>query len=183
MALLKAILLFVAVATLGALLFKATGQPAPPGQATACAGGVTILLAGKPLSAGCVLNILPGNGIIATPSADPAIGGTDLSFSYNSALIPTLDTEHANPNYCKSTNGTPAYTCKLPVKQLVEYTEGQAFLLNVDQACSAGCTLAVDLLPSRTIKNSDGVTDPNGALIPGRAQWVWFDGTIFRMVN
>lgn len=66
----------------------AAAQPQPPGQPLACGGGVTVLLNGAPLSTGCVLNIKAGNGILATPMANPAIGGTDLSFSYNSALVP-----------------------------------------------------------------------------------------------
>ena len=159
-------------------------QPQPPGPPLACGGGVTVLLNGAPLSAGCVLNIKAGTGIIATPAANPAIGGTDLSFSYNTALIPTHDTIHANENFCDSTNGTVFYTCNLPNKALVALARGNVFLLAADTACASGCSLRIDGVGQSpiTIKQADGVTDPNGLLVAGQARWVWFDGKIFRLL-
>lgn len=158
-------------------------QPASPGQPLACGGGVTVLLNGKSLSTGCVLNILAGNGIIATPRADPAIGGTDLSFSYNPVLIPTHDQIHNDENYCNSTNGTTLYTCSLPNKALTSgYVLGMMFLLNVDATCAASCMLNIDGNGVKTITKSDGMTAPGGALIAGQAKLIWYDGTIFRLM-
>ena len=160
----------------------AAAQPQPPGQPLACGGGVTVLLNGAPLSTGCVLNIKAGNGILATPMANPAIGGTDLSFSYNSALVPTHDQVHANENFCDSLNGTTLYTCKLPNKALLAYARGNTFLLAVDTTCAAGCSVNIDTVGPISIKQSDGTTDPGGLLIAGQAKWIWYDGKIFRLM-
>ena len=157
-------------------------QPSAPGQPLACGGGITVLLNGVPLSAGCVLNIKAGSGIVATPAANPAIGGTDLSFSYNTALIATHDTTHSNENFCDSTNGTTLYACKLPNKALLAYARGNTFFLAVDVTCAASCTVNIDTVGPISIKQSDGTTDPGGLLIAGQGKWIWYDGKIFRLM-
>jgi hypothetical protein len=168
------------LALLGALALEP--QPSTPGQPLACEGAVSVLLNGAPLSSGCVLNIKAGNGIIALATADPAIGGTDLSFAYNSALVPTHDTIHADENYCESSNGTIVYTCKLPNKALLTYQRGQEFLVVTDATCAASCSLNIDILGPKAIKQADGLTDPGGLLIAGQARLIWYDGTVFRLM-
>ena len=106
----------------------------------------------------------------------------DCTPSFNTALIPTHDTIHANESYCASSNGTTSYTCVMPSKALPTYTLGQTFLLNVDATCASSCSLNVDGLGVKTIKKKDGVTDPSGALVAGQAQFVWFDGTVIRLM-
>jgi hypothetical protein len=176
-----AILFGFAFAGLG-LWTTAKSEPAPPGQPAACAGGVTVLLNGAPLSSGCVLNIKAGSGIMATPSSNPSIAGTDLSFAYNPALLPTHDTIHANENWCDSTNGTLRYTCSLPNKTLANgYNVGMELLLRVDATCAPTCTVNVDGDGDVTITQFDGVSPPNGALVAGQAKRVWYDGTVFRI--
>jgi hypothetical protein len=148
-------------------------QPTPPAQPQACAGGVTVLLEGQPLASGCVLNLKAGPGIIATPKADPTIGGTDLIFGYNTATMATLDEVHANVNYLVSSNGTPACTASLSTpgnKALTVYQAGELFLLNADAACTS---LNIDNVGARTFV---------GTLTPGTAKLIWFDGTVFRLV-
>jgi hypothetical protein len=97
-------------------------------------------------------------------------------------LIPTHDTIHANEIYCASSNGTTGYTCSMPDKALVVYSVGQMFLLNVDTTCAAACSLNIDSVGVKSIKKKDGVTDPGGVLIAGQAQFVWYDGTLLRLL-
>jgi hypothetical protein len=159
--------------------FFVRAQPQPPGQALACGGGITVLLDGKPLSTGCVVNIKSGNGVIAIAVPNQEIGGTDISFSFNSALMTTHDAAHANENYCASLNGTSFYTCKLPNKALLTYQAGQVFLLNPDVPCSGNCSVSVDDLGPKNLFGKDGVTTAN---FPAEAQWIWYDGKIMRLL-
>jgi hypothetical protein len=135
-------------------------QPPSPGTALVCGAGLTVLMNGSPLSAGCVLNIKAGTGIVATPQADPAIGGTDLSFSINSASIPTHPQVQAGENICVSSNGTHQYACQLQPAALTAYTNGMWLSFSADVACSSGCTLNA-LVPAQ----SPGVTiyQPTGS--------------------
>lgn len=110
-----------------------------------------------------------GDSITCSPTSD-------------TSLIPTHATIHENENYLVSTNGTTGYTATAPKKLLERYSEGMAFLLKVDATCVTACTLEIDAQGPVTIKRSDGLTDPNGLLVAGRAQWVWFDGKIFRLM-
>lgn len=181
----SAFLIWIIIAYLATIEGLTYAQPSTPGQPLACGGGVTVLLNGAPLASGCVLNIQAGSGIVATPKADPAIGGTDISFSINTAVVPTHDTIHANELYCSSTNGTPAYTCNLPAKALTSLNVGSMFLLDVDATCAAACTLAIDPgvnIPAKSIKKADGTSDPQGSLIVGQAKLVWYDGNVFRLM-
>ncbi len=129
------------------------------------------------------LNFIAGTGIVQSCVNNVGASRVDCTPSYNSALIPTHDVIHGNENYCKSTNGTTAYTCKMPNKALVAYAEGQEFLLNADATCASSCTLNVDGAGTKTITRADGLTAPGGALVAGRPQPVWYDGNIFRLVN
>jgi hypothetical protein len=102
-----------ALALVGATLLLS--QPPSPGAAALCGAGITVLLNGVPLAtgaSGCVLNMIAGSGIVATPKSDPAIGGTDISFALNSAVAPTRaqgvqNTDH----YCVDNSGTSNGTC------------------------------------------------------------------------
>lgn len=114
----------------------------------------------------------PGDGLIQSSS------GT----AYDPTVIPTHDTIHANENFCASSNGTSAYTCSLPQKALQKYSLGETFLLLADATCTASCTLNIDGVGVKTITKNDGVSPPAGHLIKGQAQWVWYDGTVFRLM-
>lgn len=161
----------------------ARSQPATPGTPAACAGGLTVLLNGAPLSTGCVLNIKGGSGIIATPAANPVIGGTDLSFTVNTAVIQSVDNaESGIASFCTSANGTAAYTCKLGSKALAAYTVGMHILLRTDTSNTGACSLNVDSLGNVSIKQNDGSTDPARAQIAaGKFYWLFFDGTVLRL--
>ena len=106
----------------------------------------------------------------------------NCSSSYNTAFIATHDTVHSNENFCNSTNGTTAYTCRLPFKALTSYQAGMVFLLTVDAPCTTACSMNIDNVGLVSIKKPDGTTDPGGAIVAGQPQWIFYDGKVFRLV-
>jgi len=145
--------------------------------------GINVQVDGKRVGAENNLNLIPGNGIMHACVDNPGQKRVDCTPSFNTALIPTHDTVHANENYCASTNGTLAYTCGLRNKALTQYSAGMTFVLNVDATCTAFCSLSIDNVGLVNIKKLDGTTDPGGALVSGQPQWVFYDGTVFRLMG
>ena len=171
---------------LAAAVITLRGQaPPPPSTPVACGGSITILVNGQTLTnnvQGCVLNLTASNGVVATATPDPAIGGTDITFTPNTAVMATHVTVHGDENFCRSANGTSAYTCSMASTQaLTAYALGMEFLLDVDTTCSSSCSLNIDANGVKAVKLADGATDPAGALIAGQAKHVWYDGTVFRI--
>jgi len=169
------------------LNFTGGGCTDNPGSSrTDCTGsggaGLTVALNGTTQGTQATLNFNAGTGIIQSCTNNVGASRVDCTPSFNTALIPTHDTLHANESYCSSSNGTTSYTCAMPSKALTTYTPGQTFLLNVDATCSSSCSLNVDTLGAKSIKKKDGVTDPAGVLVAGQAQFVWFDGTVIRLM-
>jgi hypothetical protein len=160
----------------------------PGSSRTDCTGtgggiaGVTVDLNGSAQGTQAALNFISGTGIIQSCVNNSGAARVDCTPSYNTALIPTHDTIHANESYCASSNGTTAYTCSMPDKALTAYSAGQAFLLNVDTTCASSCTVNIDGVGAKTITKSDGVTAPTGTLIAGQAKFVWYDGSIMRLM-
>jgi hypothetical protein len=144
---------------------------------------VTVNLNGNQVGVRPTLNFSPGTGITATCSDNPGRNRVDCSHSFNSAIVATHDSVHANENFCDSTNGTTQYTCKLSPKVLTQYALGMTFLLRADATCTAGCSLNIDSLGPKAVKKTDGSTDPGGSLIAGQPQWIFFDGTVFRLLS
>jgi hypothetical protein len=70
----------------------------------------------------------------------------------------------------------------MPDKALPSYSVGQVFLLKVDTTCANTCSLDIDTLGVITITQKDGATAPEGALVAGQAQFVWYDGTVMRLM-
>lgn len=149
---------------------------------TAGGAGVAIDLNGTAEGTQATLNFISGTGIVLSCVNNTGASRVDCTPSYNSALIPTHDTIHANESYCASSNGTTAYTCSMPDKALTAYSVGQMFLLNVDTTCATSCSLNIDSNGAKSIKQSNGTTDPGGALIAGQAQLIWYDGTVMRLM-
>jgi hypothetical protein len=143
--------------------------------------GLTVQVGGKTVGKRPVLNLVPGNGIMH--SCTDTGNRVDCTASYNSALIATHDTVHANENYCASTNSTIAYTCDLRPKALEHYSVGMTFLVNVDVSCTTSCSLSINGLPTTSLKRIDGTTDPGGTLIAGEPQWIFYDGKVFRLMG
>jgi hypothetical protein len=145
--------------------------------------GLNVQVDGKRVGAENNLNLIPGNGIMHVCVDNPGKQRVDCTPSFNTALIPTHETVHANENYCASTNGTFAYTCGLRNKALTQYSAGMTFVLNVDTTCTAFCSLNIDNVGLVNIKKIDGTTDPGGALVARQPQWVFYDGTVFRLMG
>ena len=168
------------VMRLGLLL---DAQPPPPGQSIVSTTQVGILVGGQPIAAEPNINFASGNGIVQNAVDNPAMARVDVMPGFNTALLPTHDTIHANENFCDSANGTQQYTCKLPSKALAGgYTRGMTFLLAVDATCQTGCSVNIDGNGPVNLWQADGLTAASGAPIAGRAQWIWFDGKVFRLV-
>jgi hypothetical protein len=144
--------------------------------------GLMVSLNGTPVGAQANINLISGNGIVQSCVNNSGASRVDCTPSYNTALIPTHDTIHANESYCVSSNGTTAYTCSMPDKALLAYSIGQAFLLKVDTTCASSCSLNIDSVGAINITHKDGVTAPAGALVAGQAQYVWYDGTVMRLM-
>ena len=181
----QALLLALVLAWLAlAIVTNLHGQaPAPPGAPIVSTGSPGIMVGGLPIAAEPFINFESANGIIETAVDNPAMSRVDVTPGFNTALIATHDTVHANENFCDSVNGTQAYTCKLPYKALAGgYIRGMTFLLAVDSTCAAGCTVNIDGGGLTAIKQADGTTDPGGLLTAGRAQLIWYDGKVFRLV-
>jgi Collagen triple helix repeat (20 copies) len=159
----------------------------PSTTSTNCSGsagiaGVTVDLNGTAQGTQPTLNFISGTGIVQACVNNTSASRVDCTPSFNTALIPTHDTIHANETYCASSNGTTGYTCSMPDKALPSYSVGQVFLLNVDTTCASSCSLNIDNLGVLTIKEKNGTTDPTGTLVAGQAQFVWYDGTIIRLM-
>jgi hypothetical protein len=147
------------------------------------AQNLNVLVNGQPVGARNTLNLIPGNGVMHACADNPGQQRVDCTPSFNTALIPTHDTLHANENYCASTNGTFLYTCRLPNKALTSYSAGMTFVLTVDVDCAASCSLNIDNMGLKNIKKIDGTTDPGGALVARQPQWIFYDGTVFRLMG
>jgi hypothetical protein len=133
------------------------------------AQNINVQVGGRPVGAENTLNLMPGNGILQICVDDRNQHRVDCTPSFNTALIPTHETIHANENYCVSGNGTTGYTCQLPNSALTSYRAGMTFLLNVDADCSQSCSLNIDNVKVASIKRADGTTDPgNGSSTMGR---------------
>jgi hypothetical protein len=123
-------------------------QPSTPGTPSACAGGVTVLVNGQPLSFGCVLNIVAGAGVLATPKANPAIGGTDIGFTADTAVMQSLQRDQAGTSHeliAASTNAPGVtYTATGNPTLINGYQSGTWYVLIPDVPTLAGATLNID---------------------------------------
>ena len=152
-------------------------------MAFAQAQNVAIQVDGKTVGARSALNLKGGNGVMQACVDSPENNRVDCTPSFNSAVISTHDSVHGNENYCFSANQTTAYTCRMPYRSLTGYRTGMTFLLNVDTTCGASCTLNIDGVGMVNIKMIDGTTDLRGAVVAGQPQWIFYDGTVFRLMG
>ena len=168
----------VLVATLDYYGVAHAQPPAPPGQAQAASGTITVLVDGKPIATGGVINLKSGSGVLATATPNPAINGTDIEFDSNTVFLATLGQVQSILAFCHSTNGTAQLTCNLPSRALPAYQQGQVFLLLSDTSCTS-CNLNIDNLGVKGIKDANDNDAPITKLIP---KWVFYDGVVFRLI-
>ena len=147
-------------------------------DSTAAAGfswqaGTTVAFQNSGLAAlsSTTFNIVPGSGMVGGITN---VGGVaTYTPAFNTALIPTHDTIHANENYIASSNGTINYTASMSnTKALTVYTKGMAVLFEPDVTCSTSCNLNIDSVGIQSIKQANGSTDPGGALVAHQPQWL-----------
>jgi hypothetical protein len=147
------------------------------------AQNINVQVSGRSIGAESTLNLMPGAGILHVCSDNKAQHRVDCTPSFNTAVVPTHETIHANENYCVSSTRTTSYVCRLPNSALTSYRAGMTFVLNVDTDCLRDCTLNIDNVNPTNIKKADGSSDPGGALAAGQPQWIFYDGTVFRLMG
>jgi hypothetical protein len=147
---------------------------------------IAIQVGGKPVGTRSTLNFTNAAGTSVSGILQACLDDgsrVNCSSSYNTAFVATHDSVHDNENYCNSTNGTNAYTCRLPFKSLGSYQAGMTFLLTVDSICLGSCSLNIDNVGPVNIKKADGTNDPGGAIVAGQPQWIFYDGKVFRLTG
>jgi len=147
--------------SLGALLF---GQPAPPGQPQAASGTITVLVNGKPIATGGVLNLKSGSGVIAAASPNPALGGTDILFNADTAVM--LDLAKAKTGALYSVigkfDGNNSFTGSADGPPITSYAIGQSFVFSPASPLVAGSLLNVDGIGPLPLQTTPGVAVKGG---------------------
>jgi hypothetical protein len=131
------------------------------------------------------LNFISGTGLVQTCVNNSGANRVDCTPSLNSAVALTIATAQSGaPIYCRSSNGSTAYTCSLSTaRTLTAYTSGMVVLLSVDSTCSASCSLNIDGVGLVSVKKIDGTTDPGGTLVANQPQWVAYNGAVFLLMR
>lgn len=141
---------------------------------------VIVPLIAATVSLSGVTGLTEGSGITLTLSAP------NIIIALNTAYVPSHAMLQAGKDlFCDSPNTNPAntYTCSLSASAvLTVYTTGAAFLLRPGVSSTAGSTLNIDNLGLKTIFQKDGTSQITTQLTAGQAQWVWYDGTNFRLM-
>ena len=172
------------------LNFTGGGCSDDPGNGrTNCAGGsggsgVTIATNGTTQATQPTLNFISGTGIVQTCANNAGANRVDCTPSLNTSVALTIGTAQAGtPIYCSSSNGTTGYTCSFgATKVLSAYTTGMFVLLRTDTSNAGACSLNIDSLGAKSIKQNDGATDPtSGQITAGKFYWIFYDGTVWRM--
>lgn len=130
------------------------------------------------------LNFISGTGIVQTCANNASANRVDCTPSLNTTVALTIGVSQAGtPIYCRSTNGTNAYACSLAgASALTAYTTGMFVVLRPDTSNSGACSLNIDGLGVKSIKQNDGVTDPtSGQITANKFYWLFYDGTVWRM--
>ncbi|HKD08434.1 MAG TPA: hypothetical protein VKB79_21215 [Bryobacteraceae bacterium] len=150
-----------------------TGQP----------GALSIQSNGTPVGNETVQNYIGGNGLIYALSDT----GTrvDMVNMIDPAVVLTHSVAQSGRDLlCQSAGGsTQTYTCHMS-PSLTAYQPGMQLNWIPDVSSGGAATLAIDGLPPLSVKMPDGATDPPpGSLPAGRLAQIWYDGTLFRLVN
>lgn len=168
------------------LVWNATANSWAPQTITGgSAAGVTIAVNGNIVGTQPTLNFSAGTGTTVNCTNNPGAGRIDCGSAMNSAVALTIAmAETGLPIFCRSTNGTTAYTCSLSAaRALTQYELGMILLLYVDTTCASSCNLSVDGVGITSIKKIDGSTDPGGALVANQPQLVFYNGTVFVLMK
>ena len=95
-------------------------------------------------------------------------------------LTKSVDQSGAN-KFCNSTNGTVQFTCSFNNTQvLTQYTKGMVLLLFTDSG-GTSCTINIDGLGSKSIKDSlTGTID--APVTANQPHLIFYDGVVFRLL-
>ena len=144
---------------------------------------VTVQVGGKTVGTRGVIDFESGDGIIQMCRDDAGNNRVACRPSADSAVVATHSSLHNNENYCVSTAGTTQYTCAISHGGIISYNTGMTFIFVPDVSCTGSCTLNIGTLGPVAIKRSDGSTEPGGMLVAGQPQWLFYDGSVFRVMN
>ena len=147
------------------------------------AQNVTVQVGGKTVATRGIINFVSSAGIIQVCQDDASNNRITCMPAADSAIVATHSSVHSNENFCLSRNGTTAYTCLVSQGGLTSYATGMTFLLVVDTTCTGSCSLSINGFGVVSIKRIDGTTEPGGALVAGQPQWIFYDGTVFRLMG
>jgi hypothetical protein len=122
----------------------------PPTGVQACSGGITVLVNNQPLSSGCVLNLLSGPGVIASATPNTAIGGTNLSFTADLAVMQTLANDQAGQDHVLNAISTNCSGCTPGLvyfaalnPALATVNTGSWYIMLPDVPTQPGATLSI----------------------------------------
>ena len=161
----------------------------PSNGRTNCTGGaggsgVTVATNGTTQATQPALNFISGTGIVQSCANNASANRVDCTPSLNTSVALTIGTAQAGtPIFCNSANGTSGYTCSFSAaRALTAYATGMFVLLRTDTSNTGGCSLNIDSVGPKSIKQNDGTTDPaTGQIAAGKFYWLFYDGTVWRM--
>jgi hypothetical protein len=122
------------------------------------------------------------------PRAGDLVAGGLYNLWYDGTNFRLLSSESRQTGaelLCASASGSAtAYTCAM-TPALAAYTTGMVLRWKPDVSAAGGAaTLNVSSLGAKSIKLSDGTTDPRaGDLVAGGLYNLWYDGTNFRLLS
>jgi hypothetical protein len=152
-------------------------------QSGSGAGSLAIAADGSLVGTRPIENFVTGLGLVNT-FVDTG-SQLDLTQSVNTAVMQSKAAAQAGREVlCVSSSGSAAaYTCSmLPV--LTAYSQGMVLAWKPDVATTGAATLNIDTLGAVNLKQADGLTDPGaGGIQAGRLYHIWYDGTVFRVLN
>lgn len=171
------------------LNFTAGGCVDNPGSnRTDCTGGggggsLAIQSGGTVIGTQPNLNFIAGTGIVWSCANNTGSSRVDCTANLGGTALTAPQIQAGSPDTCVSSNGTIHYTCSLSPALTAYTTNGTHVLLIPDATCAASCDVTINTVGVKSIKRADGTTDPGGSLVAGRGQWIWYDGSVFRLLQ
>lgn len=165
----------------GAFLLFGQGIPVNPPTA------LTVMVDGAVVGTTTTLNLVSGPGIVWTQLAAPA-GQINVQAAVNTATIVNkniLQSGVCSSFFSSGGQGSAYVVSGAPNCQAVQaLNAGAPFLLVPDVTNTTSATLKIDNLGPYTLTLPTGAGNPilAGTLQPGQGYWMWFDGTVIRLV-
>ena len=147
-------------------------------------GKLSVKSAGFTVGTRGAANFITGAGLMSTISDD----GSEINIqsALDSAVVQTQPGAQSGAALlCASSSGSASqYACSLN-PTLAAYTSGMVLHWKPDVAGAGGATtLNVDTLGAKSLKATDGVSDPASTDISaGKLYNIWYDGGVFRFVT